>query len=70
MNFKTPQEAIDACNKECERAWMEYIIKTRPNKPLDENDTGYKVAKAFFQEGFRSGAGYISGLIVKKVQEK
>ena len=69
MIFKTPQDAIDACNKDCEQAWINHIKSTmKPGKGFDPNDPGYKVAKSFFGAGYMAGAAFVSSLVAKKIK--
>lgn len=65
--FKTPQEAIDACNAEMERAWQEYVT-TNKFDPA-KNPEAFAAAKAVFCLGYMAGARFISGTIVKKLVE-
>ena len=69
MIFKTPQDAIDACNKDCEQAWVHHLKSTiNPGKGLDPNEPGYKVAKSFFGAGYMAGAAFVSSLVAKKIK--
>jgi hypothetical protein len=52
--FNTPEEAITACNKELERAWIEYSSI----RQFDSLSTG--ALKYAFKEVFT--AGYMSGV--------
>ena len=66
--FNTPEEAITACNKELERAWIEYSSI----RQFDSLSTGaLKYAfKEVFTAGYMSGASFISSVVVAKIQPK
>ena len=60
--FKTPEEAIKACNDASEEKWLEFATK---NNIVEEvNPTAYRVAKRVFIAGFMSGASFVSSYII------
>lgn len=64
--FKTPEEAIAACDAECERAWQEYLTANKIDS-TKVDDIVNQTAKNLFRQGYMAGARFISGLIVKKM---
>ncbi len=63
--FKTPEEAIAACDAECERAWQEYLTtnKLDPAKAPEAAAAAYHV----FRQGYMAGARFVSGIIMTKM---
>lgn len=68
MKYNSPEEAIAACNAECENAWKMF---TKVNK-IDESvaPDAVAVAKRVFQQGYMAGARFVSGVIVEKMIEQ
>jgi|FAXJ01.1.fsa_nt_gi hypothetical protein len=67
MNYKTPQEAIAACEAENERAWNEYVKMS--NLSPDKAPDAFAAAKAIFRAGYMSGARFITGAILKQLTQ-
>lgn len=65
MTYKTPQEAIAACEAENERAWEEYVKMSNLN-PAQAPDA-FNAAKAIFRAGYMAGAKFVSSVIVEKL---
>ena len=65
MNYKTPQEAIAACEAENDRAWNEYV-KMSNLDPANAPEA-FAAAKAIFRAGYMSGARFVSGILVEKL---
>lgn len=65
MTYKTPQEAIAACEAENERAWNEYLKVS--NLDPNANPAATAAAKAIFRAGYMAGARFVSGAIVEKL---
>lgn len=65
MNYKTPQEAIAACEAEHERTWNEYLKVN--NLDASKAPEACKAAKAVFRAGYMAGARFVSGAIVEKM---
>lgn len=65
MLFKSPEEAINACNEECNRCWEEYL---KVNK-LDPsaNPEACAAAQSVFRQGYMAGAKWVSGAIIEKM---
>lgn len=61
--FKTPQDAINACNVECDRAWAEYIAINKIDPTVAPE--AIAAAKQVFSEGYYAGARWVSGTIVQ-----
>jgi hypothetical protein len=60
--YKTPQEAIQACEEECERTWGDFI----KSKNLDPEKIPEPV-KAAYRVGYLAGARFVTGVIVSKL---
>jgi len=65
MLFKTPQEAIAACEAENERAWQEYLT-TNHIDPATAPEA-CAAAQAVFRQGYMAGAKFVSSVIVDKL---
>jgi hypothetical protein len=63
--YKTPQEAIAACEAECVRSWEEFVKLHMLNTP--ENAKSMEAGKAIFRVGYMSGARFVSGAMVEKL---
>ena len=67
MIFKTPQEAIAACDKAGEDAWTEF---SQLNNIKEETDpVAYNITKQVFRVGYMAGAMFISSYIVTNMQK-
>lgn len=66
-NYKTPQEAIAACDAECERSWEEFTKANNLDPSLAPE--AFAIAKHVFRQGYMSGARFVSGVIVKKMTD-
>lgn len=67
MKYNSPQEAIEACDAECERAW-EAFTKVNNLDPSMAPDA-FLIAKKVFRQGYMAGARFISEIIVQKMIE-
>jgi hypothetical protein len=65
MLFKSPQEAIAACDAENERAWQEYLT-TNHIDPAKAPEA-CAAAQAVFRAGYMAGAKWVSGAIIEKM---
>ena len=65
MLFKTPQEAIAACEAENERAWQEYLT-TNHIDPATAPEA-CAAAQAVFRQGYMAGAKFVSSVIVDRL---
>ena len=65
MSYKTPQEAIAACEAENERAWQEYLKVS--NLDPTGNPEAAEAARCIFRAGYMAGARFVSGAIVEKL---
>lgn len=65
MNYKTPQEAIAACDAEFERSWDEFAQTN--NLQANMAPEAFAIGKMVFRAGYMSGAKFVSGVIVKKM---
>jgi len=65
MNYKTPQEAIAACEAENERSWQAYLKVS--NLDPTANPAATEAAKAIFRAGYMAGARFVSGALVEKL---
>jgi len=65
MSYKTPQEAIAACEAENERAWQEYLTTNHidPTKAPE----ACAAAQAVFRAGYMAGTKWVVGTIVEKM---
>jgi hypothetical protein len=63
--FKTPQDVINACNVECERAWNEYLKINNIDPVLAPEAVA--AAKQVFNDGYYAGARWVSGTIVQNL---
>jgi len=63
--FKSPEEAINACNEGCEEAWTEF------SKPLPITETNdpksYKAIKSIFAAGYAAGAKWVTEAVVYRM---
>ncbi len=66
--FKTPAEAIAACDAECEVSWQTFAKSNGIEEVIDP--IAYGVAKLVFRAGYMSGARYISGFIVSNLAKQ
>lgn len=65
--FKTPEEAIAACNAVEETAWKSF---TDVNNIKEETDNvAYAITRKVFHAGFASGAGFVSNYIVSNMRK-
>ena len=64
--FKTPEEAIAACDAECEDSWKTFTQSHKIDEVQDP--IAYGAAKIVFRAGYICGARYVSGFIVKNLQ--
>jgi hypothetical protein len=65
MTYKTPQEAIAACEAECERSWSDYLKNN--NLDPDKAPEACAAAKHVFRAGYMAGARFVSSAIVEKL---
>ena len=63
--YKTPQEAIAACEAEFERSWQEYLKVN--NLDPDKAPEACAAAKAVYRAGYMAGARFVSGALVEKM---
>ena len=63
--FKTPQEAIQACENEFERSWQDYLKVN--NLDPEKAPEACAAAKAVYRAGYMAGARFVSGAIVEKM---
>jgi len=63
--FNTPEEAINACNAECERAWIQYL--TAQKLDVTKAPEAAEAAKRVFSAGYFAGARWVSDTIVKQM---
>lgn len=64
--FKTPEEAIAACNAAENAAWQKF---TDANNIKEETDAvAYAITRKVFHAGFASGAGFVSTYIVSNMK--
>lgn len=66
MDFKTPQEAIAACEAEYERSWKEYLTVNKIDPTLAPK--AVEAARTVFRAGYMAGARFVSGAIVSRMQ--
>jgi hypothetical protein len=67
MNYKTPQEAIAACEAENERAWNEYLKVNRLDPKFPEPGVA---AKTIFRAGYMAGVRFVSRALVEKLMSQ
>ena len=65
--FKTPQEAIAACDAAGEVAWAEFS-KVNNIKP-EIDPAACNIARQVFRAGYMAGAKFVSGYIVSNIQK-
>jgi len=63
--YKTPAEAIAACDAECEVSWQAFAKGNGIEEVIDP--IAYGVAKMVFRAGYMNGARYVSGFIVSNL---
>jgi hypothetical protein len=66
--FNTPKEAYEACDTELVNSWNQFV--TNHKIVESDNPEAYKTLYYTFQVGFKSGATFISSLIVDKLQSE
>lgn len=64
--FKSPEEAIAACEAGFEAAWMEF--STANGIKTGINPDAYNIAKKIFHGGYANGAKFISDKILSEIQ--
>jgi hypothetical protein len=64
--FKTPEEAITACDAECLVTWSKFAAVNHIKPEIDE--VAYEIAKNVFSAGFMSGAKFVTGHLVSSLQ--
>jgi len=65
MPFKSPQEAIDACEAESLRAWQEYLVTNKLDP--EKSPKACAAAHRVFHAGYIAGAKWVSGAIIEKM---
>ena len=60
--FNSPEDAINACNAEAERAWAQYI--TAQTVDFSKVPQALAAAKNLFLTGYYAGARWVSDTIV------
>ena len=63
--FTTPDEAINACNAECDRAWNQYIISQKLD--IAKAPQAAEAARRVFAAGYFAGARWVSETVVKQM---
>ena len=66
--FTSPEEAINACNAECDRAWNQYI--TAQKLDITKAPQAAEAARRVFSAGYFAGARWVSDAIVKQMMSK
>ena len=66
--FKSSENAINACNAECERAWNQYLIIQKLD--ATKSPQAAEAAKRVFSAGYFSGARWVSDTVVKQMMSK
>ena len=64
--FKSPEEAIKACNDACDAAWAEFAMVNK----FDESKLpapALNAAKDMFRRGYYAGARWVTNSIVKQM---
>jgi hypothetical protein len=69
--FTSPEDAINACNSECERAWNQYIISQKLDiTKAPQAAEAAEAAKGVFSAGYFAGARWVSDAVVKHMMSK
>ena len=63
--FKSPEEAINACNEGCEREWETFSKSVKLDETKDP--TTYNATKSIFRMGYMAGAKWVSSTIVQRM---
>jgi hypothetical protein len=66
--YKSPTEAINACNDACEKEWEICAAAIKLNESKDP--TTYNATKSVFRAGYMAGAKWVSGAIVENMMIK
>ena len=63
--FKSPTEAINACNDACNTEWE--ICAAALQLVESKDPATYNATKSVFRAGYMAGAKWVSGAIVEKM---
>ena len=66
--FKTPEDAINACNAECDRAWNQFVVSQKLD--VSKVPEAAEAAKRVFSAGYFAGARWVSDTIVKQMPKQ
>ena len=66
--FTTPEDAINACNAECDRAWNQYIFSQKLD--IAKAPEAAEAAKRVFAAGYFAGARWVSDAILKQMPKQ
>ncbi len=64
--FKTPEEAIAACDAANETAWRHFAEANNITEEIDK--VAYHITRKVFHAGFAAGAGFVSNYIVSNMK--
>jgi len=71
MIFNTPEEAIAACNAQCQEAFEEFILSVNTKGGnIDRASNAFQMTKNVFTFGFMRGAEFITSVVIKASIEK
>lgn len=63
--FKSPTEAINACNDACDKEWNAVAVLLKLNEAKDP--ATYNATKSVFRGGYMAGARWVSSAIVQRM---
>lgn len=63
--FKSPSEAVDACNASLEAEWSIFAESVKLDEAKDPNT--YKAIKDVFRAGYMAGAKWVTGTFVQSL---
>ena len=63
--FKTPAEAIQACDQACEQEWTALAVILKLDQSKDP--TTYNATRSIFLGGYMAGAKWVTGTIVDRM---
>lgn len=63
MIYNTPEEAIAACDINCENVWKRFI--TINNMKESDSPEAFAIAKNVFRAGYMCGALFVSDYVTK-----
>lgn len=69
MIFKSKEEAIIACQSQCQEAWEEFhdfIVANNKTMSPVAADRYFKIAKNVFVTGFMRGAEFVTSAVINK----